>query len=1232
MSVGHPIDVASGAMFNTWMDCAFPGSVPLVFSRFYSTALLGARSPGPLGPGWRHCFQHELRQTLEGFVYVDHEGAEHVLDDPGESLLKQGRLIAARAGIELRGTRDRIALRFYTAATRPHALHFTRIDGTARYRLDAIVGLPQVRLDLTYDASGRLHRARQSRSDRAIELRYDAQGRIAAVSLVDPREDIVRFDYDSAGRLVRVSDGIAPNAPITVFEYDAEDRIVAEAKRTGAIHVFRYDGHGRCVYTSGSERFEERTLRYSAAKRETEVTDSHGHVTRYHYNEAGQVLRVQYPDGAERTSSFDDDGRTVMESRGGVVMNRLQYDELGRVLVASFPEGIALRFTYDDQHRMRSLADARGQTWHYTYDERGLLTETRDPFGHGLRYEYNAHGEVVRAADPLGGATSLEWDDRGQLRAVIDPDGQRWSLEHDRYGLRSALRDPEGGVWRITHDRARRISVVEHPDGRRLQTEHDLSGRPTVERLSDGTTRHLRHNSCGQIVEIREADGTIVRFEWDTEPRRLLAIQDGLGNRIEYTYDPVGRPLTRRNWDGAIHRFEYDAAGNVAAITDPGGERVTFDYNGLGALLRKKESDGDVTAYRWNEDGFLVGIEARESELRFERDFYGRITAEVQNGVAVRSEYDIAGRRVRLRSDHGAQIAWDWSPGSRCQALQHGSDVLRFLRDGLGRELSCFLPGGGEFRQAYDPVGRVTWQSYQAPRHHGAAEAARAPLERRISYDPAGHVACIEDSLRGRTDFLHDPLGRLRAVLSHVGRSAFFELDASGNRVSSASVDPARVLLPSDPRTLDRQSLRSLGADITELRIAAGNRIAETCSAEQVTRYSHDAAGRLIRKEVYRAGAERPEIWQYEWHRSGTLSAVVRPDGARWTYAYDALHRRIEKRGPQGTIRYIWDGDHLLHRVGPDDTAETRVRHPDLPSPVVIARGGTSYSLLHDAVGSVSEVVDAAGKLIWWSRKGAWGELSPDIAGEASDGFPGQMYDAESGLYYNHHRYYDPEVGRYISPDPIGLLGGLNEYSYVPSPVAWSDPAGLVWTGGPYFYAGLLDSHAYPDIWDDRTIFFRRSAGKTAPSEMQSPSVPDHKTLAVLRVLPSSGTPDLPWGPGAYGFVSGVYDGENKKGAPMPKMPPPPPGWNASVGTNVGHNGIHAEIHALNSLLNEHLKSGQKLQGRYQLFIDKPPCSRNAHNCATSLPLALEDLHSRGIHVDVYYLDDSGKWKKMTCH
>jgi RHS repeat-associated protein len=57
--------------------------------------------------------------------------------------------------------------------------------------------------------------------------------------------------------------------------------------------------------------------------------------------------------------------------------------------------------------------------------------------------------------------------------------------------------------------------------------------------------------------------------------------------------------------------------------------------------------------------------------------------------------------------------------------------------------------------------------------------------------------------------------------------------------------------------------------------------------------------------------------------------------------------------------------------------------------------------------------------------------------------FQGQYFDEETGLHYNRFRYYDPDVGRFVNQDPIGLAGGNNLFRYAPNPIAWIDPFGL---------------------------------------------------------------------------------------------------------------------------------------------------------------------------------------------
>jgi len=101
-----------------------------------------------------------------------------------------------------------------------------------------------------------------------------------------------------------------------------------------------------------------------------------------------------------------------------------------------------------------------------------------------------------------------------------------------------------------------------------------------------------------------------------------------------------------------------------------------------------------------------------------------------------------------------------------------------------------------------------------------------------------------------------------------------------------------------------------------------------------------------------------------------------------------------------------------------------------------------------DHLGTPQELTDYSGEIVWSAKYSAYGKVaSLELATEDYLNqplrFQGQYFDEESGLHYNRHRYYDPDLGRYLTPDPVKLAGGLNQYRYVPNPTGWVDPLGL---------------------------------------------------------------------------------------------------------------------------------------------------------------------------------------------
>ncbi|WP_177327408.1 RHS repeat-associated core domain-containing protein, partial [Pseudomonas sp. BRG-100] len=229
--------------------------------------------------------------------------------------------------------------------------------------------------------------------------------------------------------------------------------------------------------------------------------------------------------------------------------------------------------------------------------------------------------------------------------------------------------------------------------------------------------------------------------------------------------------------------------------------------------------------------------------------------------------------------------------------------------------------------------------------------------------------------------------------------------------------------------------------------IVAGNRL----MIQGDRHYDYDAFGNLIRE---RRGKGHQLVTEYRYDCQHRLISITKPNGETASYRYDPFGRRVSKTVDDITTEFFWQGDKLIaeHHA---DCHHSYIYEPNSFRPLALLEGygpqaTTPYNYQLDHLGTPQELTSPEGEIVWSAHYRAYGQIARFDVGKIENPlrFQGQYFDQESGLHYNRHRYYNPDIGRYLTPDPVKLAGGINGYQYVPNPTGWVDPLGLACTRG----------------------------------------------------------------------------------------------------------------------------------------------------------------------------------------
>lgn len=774
---------------------------------------------------------------------------------------------------------------------------------------------------------------------------------------------------------------------ITRYEYRSADESTCAA------------APGNCPYRKGDvwkiinakDQVVE-VLAYDVAGRAKSVKDANGVVTDFEYSPRGWLLKTKVR-GTDNGTETDDR------------ITEVDYFADGTLKKVTQPDGVYVTFGYDAAHRLTSITDRDGNTITYTLNNAGERTteETRDVGGtlrRTLSRTYNTLGQLekVRTRHPDPSIvtlvdTSFLYDAEGNLEKVTDASLRETRNEYDALGrLKRTLQNATGAVG----------------DMDRAETAFQYNALDQVTNVNDPNSLNTinTYNGFGDQTRLESPDTGITHYLYDAAGNRTRQT-DARNVESNYTYDALNRLTGITYPNSALNvSYVYDTAqsncpagemflaGRLSRMTDGSGH-TTYCYNRFGDLTRKVQ--------------YIFG---RNLELRWVYLANGRLQKMVYPGGAeVDYLYDTQGRIAEIGVNQG----------SGRQVLLHGAVYHPF------GPMSQWLYGNG----------RLMTRTRNLNGQPGIVQdTAAGGISIGYEFDVGGNLKVLRDGDQNETPkwiFDYDDLDRLIAMRDSALPVPLQEYgyDKTGNRTS---------------RTL-------AGVATANTYVANRHRLA---SVGGVAR-SYDNAGNTI-------GIALATAKQFVYGDHGRMVQYKEAGTTKMTYQYSGRGEQVYRSGSGSTTLSLysdagyWMSDYKPQTGGSLAPIQQMIWLDGLPVGVMVGATPGVAAKLHyieaDALGTPRVIIDPVRDVaVWlWELSGeAFGDSAPnqDPDGDATPfvfdlRFPGQRYDAVSGLSYNYFRDYEAATGRYVQSDPIGLVGGVSTYSYVlANPLMAVDSLGL---------------------------------------------------------------------------------------------------------------------------------------------------------------------------------------------
>lgn len=936
----------------------------------------------------------------------------------------------------------------------------------------------------TYDKSGRLLQEDIYGNDGRLALtrskEYDAHGNVTKeikedgswiVREYDPNDNMIleigpnpllskHFTYDYMNRLIKIEEHHPDTVLSKHFRYDLCGNLIAKVDAMGTETRTYYDDFNRPVMLEGAE-----------------ISDSEGNlfrpITRYEYNEMSQPTKITSPDGSVTEFAYTLYGKPCKIAYPDGSIERFEYDLEGRLLKAIAKNGSTTLHTYDAQNRIITTIQltASGEEAcqsHSSYSTFRLMEQT-DPAGNVTYFTYDSYGR--KTSERKGEyVTSYEYDSLNRCCKTIVGSSAKClvmdcfnriieerteNLNGDILALVKYSYDVDGNKIRIEQDSEAGLAIA--------TLNFDTHGIPLESVDPEGNVTHTRlnlnyFNSNGQRVirtETTDPLGITTVIIKDTQGRPAEQIRlDSLGDEIQrtaYLYDSSGNCIRtieavyRGDEEalGVINAWEYNSMNqlvfSIQAVGQPEEKRVTHIYNSYGQLESTIKPDGVSLQYCYDGLGRLVEEKADDHSIHYCYTYDIRSNPiqvdNLLNQSVTSRNYDEHNRITLEKLANGLEMQISYNPdgGLKKVTLPDQSSIDYTYSGPLLTSVERKTPNGAtQYRHTYNAYD-LSGNPLTASLINNLGELTSRytlkgqPKERKtpyysesLNYDPSNHIInkSYQDILgQENNKYAYDSLHQMKEESGHSNHQ--YTNDSLYNRTSK------------DGKKYTLNSLNSLlsDGDADYCYDPCGNVTSYTKNNKSYS-FSYDALDRLTTLKI---------------------------DNTSYIYTYDEQNRCIARQEGSTSEKILFLGQCDIGTTDQNGKIKNlRVMGKgigaEIGAAIAIEIEGEIFAPLHDHQGSVIALIDSNGKTQESYRFSAFGEESIyDADGnEIQDSeignpwrFSSKRKEADFNLFGR--RFYNPDLGRWLTPDPAGHEAGPNLYAYVSnSPLSHVDHFGLV--------------------------------------------------------------------------------------------------------------------------------------------------------------------------------------------